>query len=341
MKATQKGKRLKVVTIGGGTGHSVLLEGLKNHPIQLTAIVSMADDGGSTGELRDELGVLPPGDVRKCLVALAGASEELRTLFQYRFENGGASGHTLGNLFISALQKTSGSFSGAVAAAGKILKVYGRVVPVSEDDMRLMVTLKDGSILRGEHYLNDNELVREKGVESVALEGKAVATQSSLDAIENADAIIIGPGGLYDSLLPPLLVEGISKAIKESSAKLIYVGNLTNKKGQTEHFDLHDYAESLHKHLAGRKIDTIIFSNSVPNKDLLRNYEEQEGGDALVVYTEKKGMPYDIHAVDVLANGAPETDAADAIAKSRSLIRHDSMKLASVIMECIQIKEYE
>jgi len=336
MENKNKHKRPHIVTIGGGTGQSVLLEGLKKHPIQLTAIVSMADDGGSAGVLRDELGVLPPGDVRMCLVALSSAPQALRTLFQYRFENGGISGHTLGNLFLSALEKTSGSFSEAIATAGKVLKVFGRVVPVSEEDMRLMVTLKDGSVLRGEHYLNDNELVREKGVQSVALENKATATSAAVEAISKADAIVIGPGGLYDSLLPPMFVEGISEAIQASSAKLIYIGNLTNKKGQTEHLTVHDYAETLHKYLNGRNINTIIFSNAAPDKDLLHNYEEQEGEDALVLCPRKEDIPYKVVFADVLAKGTPEFSGADKISKSRSLIRHDSNKLANAIMECIE-----
>ncbi len=328
-------KLLKVVTIGGGTGQSVLLTGLKEYPLQLTAIVSMADDGGSTGVLRDELGVLPPGDVRMCLVALSNAAQELRELFQYRFENGGMSGHTLGNLFLSALQKTSGSFSDAITTAGKILQVQGRVIPVSEEDMRLIITLKDGSQLRGEHYLNDNEQVREQGVVDVILENRVTATKAAVESIHTADVIVIGPGGLYDSLLPPLLVSGFSEAIQDSNAKLIYISNLTNKKGQTEHFTVQDYVTSIEAHLGERKIDTVMCNSAHPDDELLKNYEEQEGVDALVVCAVNDGDSYKTIFVDVLANAAPVVHSGDSIGKSRSLIRHDSDKLAKAIVECI------
>lgn len=324
-----------VVTIGGGTGHSVLLEGLKKHPVKLTAIVSMADDGGSGGMLRDELGVLPPGDVRMCLVALSSAPETMRELFQYRFEDGFMSGHTLGNMFLSALEKTTGSFTKAVATAGQILKVYGRVVPVSEEDMRLLVTLKDDTVLRGEHYLNDNEEVREKGVSKVTLEKEATATAEALNAIAHADLVVLGPGGLYDSLLPPLFVRGIPEAIRASSAKVIYVGNLTNKKGQTENLTAHDYTDILNKNLESSRIDTLLFRSVDPDEDLLRRYEEQEGEGTLVTCPNLKSVSYEVVFADILANEAPQHSKADTIAKSRSLIRHDSNKLARAIMACL------
>lgn len=327
-----------VVTIGGGTGHAVILSGLRTKPVKLTAIVSMADDGGSGGMLRDELGVLPPGDVRMCLVALSGAQNTMRELFQYRFTNGSMQGHTVGNMLLSALEKITGSFPAAVATAGKILNVYGRVVPVSEDDMRLMVTLKDGTVLRGEQYLNDNEEVRTKHVQSVALEKPARASARAIEALQKADIIILGPGGLYDSLLPNLLVDGIVDAIKHSKARVLYIANLTNKMGQTEHFTVHDYARALGEHV-GDRIDAVLVNTRQPDMQLLERYEAQEGKDTIVQCPPEEHS-YEIIEADVLAEEAPEVHGADAIAKSRSLIRHDSNKLADAVMGYIVRKTH-
>lgn len=319
-----------VVTLGGGTGHSVILSGLRTKPVKLTAIVSMADDGGSGGVLRDELGVLPPGDVRMCLVALSGAPDTMRALFQYRFENGSMSGHTVGNMLLSALEKITGSFPDAVRTAGKILNVYGRVIPVSEDDMRLLVTLRDGTVLRGEQYLNDNEEVRAKHVAHVSLEKPAHASARAIEAIEKADVIILGPGGLYDSLLPNLLVEGIPEAIVRSHARVLYVANLTNKMGQTEHFTVHDYVRLLNEKI-GNRIDAVLINTRKPDPDLLRRYEEKEGKDTMVTCPAVE-TPYRMFEADILAEEAPQISAGDKIAKSRSLIRHDSAKLADAVM---------
>lgn len=331
MKETTHTEQLPhVVTIGGGTGHSVILSGLRKRPVKLTAIVSMADDGSSGGMLRDELGVLPPGDIRMCLVALSGAPDTMRQLFQYRFAEGSMKGHTVGNMFLAALEKITGSFPQAVAMAGKILNVYGRVVPVSEDDMRLLVTLKDGTVLRGEKYLNDNEEVRAKHVDHVALEKPARASARALEAIEKADVIILGPGGLYDSLLPNLLVDGISEAIHKSKARVLYVANLTNKMGQTEHFTVHEYARALNAHI-GNRINTVLINTHKPDADLLARYEAQEGKDTIVQCPTEE-HDYTIVTADILADEAPEVHAADTIAKSRSLIRHDSTKLADAVM---------
>jgi uncharacterized cofD-like protein len=336
IKHTKEKDTPHIVTIGGGTGHAAILSGLKEHPVKLTAIVSMADDGGSGGALRDELGVLPPGDVRMCLVALSSAPNALRELFQYRFEDGGMSGHTLGNMFLSALEKTTGSFPTAVATAGRILQVYGRVVPVSEDDMRLLVTLKDGTVLRGERYLNDNETVRGKGVKSVALEKEASASKSAIEAILQADIIVLGPGGLYDSLLPNLLVRGIAEAICKSPATVLYVANLTNKKGQTDGFSVHDYADALLKCLGAPRIDAVLVNNALPKPELLKRYEAQEGKGTLVTCPKRDDVSYDILTADVLSEDIPAVNAADRIAKSRSLIRHDSQKLARKILSYLK-----
>jgi len=203
-------KQKKIVTIGGGTGQVPLLSGLRNYPYDITAVVTMADDGGSTGRLRDELGVLPPGDAMKCLVALSDAPDVLRTLMNYRFEDGDLKGHSLGNLLVSGLEKVSGSFSDGMYEAAQILRVRGRVLPASEGDMRLNIVLNDGSVLAGETHLDDHPHVRDIGIKYVELAKPVQAHPDTLEAIAAADYIIIGPGDLYGSIMPNLLVGGLA-----------------------------------------------------------------------------------------------------------------------------------
>ncbi|MDZ4385018.1 MAG: gluconeogenesis factor YvcK family protein, partial [Candidatus Moranbacteria bacterium] len=188
-------KKKKIVTIGGGTGSFMLLAGLKKYQVDLSAIVSMADDGGSTGVLRDELGVLPPGDVRQCLVALSDSSEALRGLLSYRFEDGGLKGHSFGNLFLSALEKINGSFEVGIEEAIKILNVRGKIIPVTNDDARLFLKLKNGDILKGEDNINRSVIIRKEGLDKLYFEPAVAASQKAIQHILEADLILIGPGG--------------------------------------------------------------------------------------------------------------------------------------------------
>ncbi|MBI3638505.1 YvcK family protein, partial [Candidatus Wolfebacteria bacterium] len=253
-------KNKNIVTIGGGTGSFTLLSGLKKYPINLSAIVSMADDGGSTGVLRDELGVLPPGDVRQCLVALSESSETLRELFNYRFESGGLKGHNFGNLFLSALEKISGGFQKGVEESGKILNVKGEVIPVTESDVKLVMKLKNKEVLNGEDEIGHNYEIQKIGIEKLFLTPKPKPNKKAVSAIKKADAIIIGPGKLYCSILPNLLVKEISGAIKKSKAQIIFVCNLFNKKGETDKFSMSDYVKEIEKYIGKNRIDYVIYN---------------------------------------------------------------------------------
>lgn len=337
MNSKKTARKPKIVTIGGGTGSFVLLSGLKEYPVSISAIVTMADDGGSTGILRDEMGVLPPGDVRQCLAALARATPEVRDLFSYRFLQGDVKGHNAGNLFLSALEKITGSFPRAVAVAGKILNVYGRVIPVTEGDMRLLVELKNGVVLEGESHLDDNPLVREHGVREISLAHQVEASSEALIAIEKADLVIIGPGDIHGSIIPNLLVSGISKALSKTNARIAVVANVTNKKGLTEGFDANEYVLSVEEYLHGRKVEALICNTAKPNEELSLRYEEQEGEGMFVQCSTVKAS-YRIIGEDFLHEHMPEIEAADTLAHTRSFIRHDSTKLANAIME--YIKEY-
>lgn len=335
-------QRKKIVTIGGGTGSFTLLSGLKKYSSDIVAIVSMADDGGSTGVLRDELGVLPPGDVRQCLVALSDSPEMLRNLMNYRFEEGGLKGHNFGNLFISALEKINNSFSKGVEQAIKILDVKGEVIPVSDENMRLFIRLNDDKILAGENNLDHNDEVRETGIKEVFLKPQVRANKKAVEHIKSADVLIIGPGDLYGSILPIFLVKEIVDAIKKTKAKIIFNCNLTNKKGQTENFTIDDYVEKLEQYIGKGRIDFVTFNNNKIPSALVKKYEKREGEGSVIVFKEehKKGK-YKIVMADLLRREEIKEKVGDLISGTRSFIRHDSDKLAKVLMMIMELGEYE
>jgi uncharacterized cofD-like protein len=334
-------KKKNVVTIGGGTGSFTLLSGLKNYPINISAIVSMADDGGSTGILRDELGVLPPGDVRQCLVALSNSSENLRELMNYRFEEGGLKGHSFGNLFLSALEKIEKSFSAGVEEATKILNVSGEVIPVVDKEIDLFVLLNNGRILRGENEINHNTEIEKVGIKKIYLEPQAQANKKAIQRILEADVIVIGPGNHYCSIVPNFLVKGISEAIRKSKAKVIYNCNLVNKNGHTEKFSLDDYVASINKCLGKERIDFVTFNSRKPSKQLIARYEKIK--DILVGFDKQavRKRSYRVIQANVLSGKQPRLSQADSLSEQRAFIRHDSNKLAKLIMMILELGDYE
>ena len=315
----------KIVAVGGGTGNFAVLKGLKNFDVDLSAIVSMADDGGSTGILRDELGVLPPGDVRQCLVALSDSSRLMRSLMNYRFENGGLGGHSFGNLLLSALEKVTGSFEKAVEEAGRILVIKGKVIPVTTHQVRLKMILNNRKVLEGEKDVYLSQEI-DQGYKSVYLEPYAKANPRAIAEIMNADLIVVGPGGWHTSLIPNLLVEGISDAIKNSGAKKTFVVNLMNRKGQTTGFKVSDYLKELNAFIPESVFDFILVNNQKPSQELIEVYAEE--GDL---------VENDVHDGRVrLASllGEVKTGNKNDLLK-RSLIRHDSKKLAGELMKIV------
>ena len=333
----------KIVTIGGGTGSFTLLSGLKEYAVDISAVVSMADNGGSTGRLRDELGVLPPGDVRQCLVALSNSSETWRELMNYRFEGGDLKGHNFGNLLLSALEKIGGNFTNGLREAAKILNIKGWVLPVSEQKMNLGIKLKNGQVLIGEKHLDDNKSVRKQGIEKVFLKPKVKANPKVLERIKEADLIIFGPGDHYGSIIPNLLVSGIPEAIQKSKATVIYNCNLTNKRGETEGFDLDKYAQEINKYLGDDRIDLVIYPSGRPTKEMIVRYERKEGKGSIVSFAKNRisQRPYKIIKADVTSKTIIKKNANDLIAETRSFIRHDSKKLAKVMMLLAEQKEYK
>lgn len=315
----------KVVVIGGGTGNFAVLKGLKNYDVDISAIVSMADDGGSTGILRDELGVLPPGDVRQCLVALSDSSRLMRSLMNYRFENGGLGGHSFGNLLLSALEKVTGSFEKAVEEAGKILFIKGKVIPVTTHQVRLKMILDSRKVLEGEKDIYLSQEI-DQGYKSIFLEPYPKANPHAIDEIMNADLIVMGPGGLHTSLIPNLLVEGISDALRASQAKKVFIVNLMNRKGQTTGFKVSNYMQELVRFIGKDVFDFVLVNNQKPSQELIEVYAEE--GD-LVENDLQDGRVCAASFLDEIKEG-PKRDLM-----KRNLIRHDSKKLAYELMKIV------
>lgn len=316
----------KVVVIGGGTGNFVVLRGLKKYNLDLSAIVSMADDGGSTGVLRDELGVLPPGDVRQCLVALSDSSRLMRSLMNYRFEAGSLEGHNFGNIFLSSLEKVTGSFETAIEEVGRILSIKGRVIPVTINQVRLKMILNNRKMLHGEKEIYLSQEI-EQGYSSIFLEPIPKVNQRALDEIMNADIVVLGPGGLYTSLIPNLLVEGIPKALRETKAKKVFIANLMNRKGQTTGFTVKKYLRELQRFIGEDIFNYIIINESSPPPELIEIYA-QEGELVKNDLHEER-----IISADLLSDRVKEVQKGDLL--KRNLIRHDSEKLALKLMEII------
>ncbi|MDX8431381.1 MAG: gluconeogenesis factor YvcK family protein [Candidatus Algichlamydia australiensis] len=315
----------KIVVIGGGTGNFTVLSGLKQHDLHLSAIVSMADDGGSTGILRDELGVLPPGDVRQCLVALSNSSRLMRSLMNYRFENGGLGGHSFGNLLLSALEKVTGSFEHAVEEMGRILFIRGKVIPVTTHAVRLKMVLKDKKVLEGEKEIYLSQEI-EKGYDRLYLEPFPKANKEALSEIRHADLIIIGPGGLHTSIIPNLLVEGVASALRSTHAKCVYIANLMNRKGQTTGYSVSDYVNEISKYIGKDVFDYILVNEQIPDPDLIENYRD-----------EGELVPNDLKGERVIAAkllGELKTKGEKDLMK-RSLIRHDSERLAQELIQIV------
>lgn len=320
-----------IVTIGGGTGSYASLMGLKKYPLKLTAIVNMIDDGGSSGRLRDELGVLPPGDVRQCLVALSESSRLLRELFSYRFEEGGLKGHSFGNIFLSTLEKQTGSMKKAIAEIGKILRIKGQVVPVTFTKSNLCVDLADGKIIVGETHIDVLEKMEKRAaIIKAYLKPGAVLNSDAKTAILKADYIIIGPGDLYTSIIPNLLVKDLPSVIKKSKAKKIYVLNLMTKYGQTTKYKASDHIRTLEEYLGKNVLDFVLVNSKSPKKKALSWYEEYGEHP---VEDNLKNTNYKVIRKDLIKDVIITKSAGDQL--RRSIIRHDSKKLASEVMSII------
>lgn len=323
---------LKIAVIGGGTGSFTLLSALKNHTSSLAALVNMADDGGSTGVLRDELGALPPGDVRQCLVALSRAPE-IRDLFNYRFDNGSLKGHAFGNLFLTALEKMTGNFAEGVELAGEILNIVGQVEPITLTNVRLAMKAGDGEVIHGEFRISEHDFKGHRP--KMWLEPDAEANPKAEAAIYQADMVVIAPGGLYNSLAPALIVPGIGQALKKTNALTVYVANLVTKPGQSDGFTVCDFADEIERLAGARFLDAVLYNTEAPSDDLMRKYAK--AGEHAVEYDTAA-----LHQAHYMAAGAPllagtawrnQHANSDPMSGQRTLIRHDSEVVAQALIE--------
>ncbi len=329
---------INVVVIGGGTGSFTVLTGLKDYVKHITALVSMADDGGSTGQLRDELGVLPPGDVRQCLVALS-ESPKVRELFNYRFDEGGLSGHSFGNLFLTALEKTTGSFVEAVNTAGEVLDINGhRVLPTTLDKITLVADDGEKEI-RHEREIRETSFTRQRP--RLWLEPSPEPNPAALNAIAEADLIVIAPGGLYESLGAALTVPGIGAALAGSKAKKIYICNLMNQAKHTDGFTVTDYADELERLAGVNFIDEVIYNTQIPSDALLGRYA-LERERPVEMPKENEARHYRMRGVDLLSRIMwKNNSSSDQLAAQRALIRHDSERLAQYILGGFEVRPDE
>ena len=262
----------KVVAVGGGTGLSMLLKGIKTITNNITAVVTVGDDGGSSGRLREELGVLPPGDIRNCIAALADDEDLVTKLFQYRFKNGeGLEGHSFGNLFLTALCSITGDMVRAVKESSSVLSIRGRVLPSTLDDMKLVAEMEDGRIIKGESNIPE---AHGKIKRLYTDPENCKALDDVITAIRDAELIILGPGSLYTSVTPNLLVKEIAEEISKSKAKKIYVCNIMTQPGETDGYSVSDHVRTLMDHAGSRDIiDTVLVNNSLP-ENISEKYEQ-------------------------------------------------------------------
>lgn len=324
---TKKVTEPVVVAIGGGTGLSNMLRGLKRYTSKLTAIVTMADDGGGSGTLRNELGMPPPGDVRNCLQALANTEPTMEQLLCYRFKEGRLRGQNMGNLFLAALNDISGSFFGAVQKLSEVLAITGRVLPVTTEDVRLLASFDDGTQVVGESKIMAHKKSADRRISRIELlPENPPALRDSIEAIENAELILLGPGSLYTSIIPNLLTQGISEAIANSDALKIFVLNVTTEDGETENYTASDHVRALLAHSAGRQLFDYCLANSTPLPKNVAERYAAVGACQTVVDTEE------LERMGVVTIMSPMLDCNESYA------HHDPGMLAKEIMSIYREK---
>ncbi len=314
--------KCNITTIGGGTGTFNVLSGLgKNRNLNLAAIVTVADSGGSTGELRDEFGILPPGDVRRAIVALSDDTEVVRRLFEYRFKEGRSiAGHTIGNLLLTALTDIMGDFERGIEELSEMFDVHGKVIPVTLDNVSLGVTLENGDRIVGE---TDIDIPKHDGnipIRDAFLLGGGHLNPRAKEAIENSDYVIIGPGDLYTSLIPNLLCKGMVDAIRGTDAKIIYVCNIMTKHGETDGFCVEDFVRVVEQYIGEGVIDYVLINTGELRADLLTKYQA-EGKAPVRLLDRDVLLKKDVKLVE--RDFTSETD----------YIRHDPRKLAQTVQD--------
>ncbi|MBP2033484.1 putative cofD-like protein [Clostridium algifaecis] len=317
----------KIVAIGGGTGLSTMLRGLKYYTSNITAIVTVGDDGGGSGDLREDLGILPPGDIRNCIMALADTEPIMEELLQYRFKDGRLKNQSFGNLFLAAMDGISSNFEEAVQKMSSVLAVTGKVMPVTLDNLVLKAKYKNGTMAQGESTIPEEAIKRNTKIDRLFIEPKgATALKEAIEAIIEADAIILGPGSLYTSVIPNLLVRGIAPALHKTKGVKIYISNIMTQPGETDGFSVSDHIKTIYKHGGSGIIDYVVVNVGKIDKALEGKYHEE--ASHLVNIDEENINKLGVKPIE-----------GDFISIKNGLIRHNSEKLASILIETIMDKK--
>ena len=317
----------KVVVIGGGTGLSTMLRGLKLYTNNITAIVTVGDDGGGSGKLRADLGMLPPGDIRNCILALADTEPIMEDLLQYRFKEGSLKGQSFGNLFLAAMAGISDNFEDAVQKMSSVLAVTGKVLPVTLDDMKLIAELENGSVVEGESIIPEEVIKQKSKIKELRINPeRAKPLMDALIAIKEADAIVMGPGSLYTSIIPNLLVEDIVEGINKSDAIKIYISNVMTQPGETDDFAVSDHIKTLMNYSGKNSIQYVIANNGIIPKDIEERYLNQDS----------KLVKLDYENIEKLNVKVVETDLVKI---TKGYVKHDAEHLAQVLMTTILDKK--
>lgn len=302
----------KVVVLGGGTGSSTLLRGLKEFPVDLTAIVSVCDDGKSTGVLREEFSIPAVGDIRRVLVALSETEPLVMELFNYRFHTtSGLDGHTVGNLLLTASSGITGNLSDGIEALSKVFNLKGKVVPLTEDNVVLMGEMADGSIIEGEHNITENR----QAVKRVFYKERPVPTKEAIKALEEADLILLSMGSLFTSIIPNLICEEIVDAIDRSNGKIMYVCNMVTQPGETEGFKVSDHINLINQYLGKRKLDVVVANDGAIDEEMAKRYESLE---------QKDPVELDRKLTETLVK---KLISDDYVTVKNNLLRHNVLKL--------------
>lgn len=313
----------RVVTVGGGTGHYALLTGLREVCGQITSIVSMMDSGGSSGRLRDEYGILPPGDFTRCLIALSDHPETMRDLFSHRFQGGSLDGHTLRNLLFTALEQMTGSTAETVDRLHEVFRVHGCVLPVTTERCDLVMNLEDGRTIRGEATIDTMGPLLNAPVLNVFLDPLPQAYDEALSAIRAADVIILGPGDLYTSVVPNLLVVGVREAIVASRARVIYVSNLMTKPNETPGYAVADFASTVELYLGQPRLDFVLYHSEPLPAAVVQHYAETDDSHPVTLGS-------------VRGWRAETRFVGHDVATHEPYVRHDSPRLAAALRACIE-----
>ncbi len=323
---------LKIVVIGGGTGLSILLKGLKTRYSNITAIVTVADDGGGSGVLREDLGMLPPGDIRSCILALANTEPVMEKLLKYRFEEGRLKGQSFGNLFIAAMNGISQNFEYAIEKISDILAVTGKVLPVSNEDVNLVAYLENGSIINGESNIPSQVIKENSKIKRIEYNKKNVrSVQAVPKAIMEADIILVGPGSLYTSIMPCLIIEDVKNALLKTESKIVYVTNLMTQHGETDDYNIKDHVEASIKHIGENIYDYVVVNSGEINDNDRKRYHK-ENSEFLIVTDEDREY-FNENNIEIIEDNLLEV--------VKGYVRHDSVKVANMINSLIEIKIYD